>query len=798
MNTDQKFRNQKSEAPGPQRRRRLGAFLCVLGVLCGCISSALGAGKITPAGYYGHSDPLVGLTAITPVLKITRNLVSASGVSWSTVTFKLNKTGIGTGLTWAAGDTIAIAPGTAGINPGYYEVDPPNCDNDNIALIDSCGTTGGGVVLIHGFAPLNVGTEATGTTGVGVSNPFDMLEHGWNYGDSGNIRTFQVRSYLTGQLVTKNPNTDQKKPLGMYVYNKPGSYTITYNVRGWIGGTNYSSANSTISLTVAAWPEDTDFSAYFDSVGGNDANDGRDAWGLNISGGFYDPATGIFTKVGAFTNYDHAAATADDDQFQWYNRIYISSAGKPALNGHRTISSKISNDALQLATGLCVGTASDVASSTGPKQTRGAVETYCNSGNNKRAFLKRGSNFTATASIVSNDGCAVFAYGSGANPIHTRTVDVTIFGQSGSRNACAVCNQTIVDAGAPLGDSAAMLYALRSSDLLIYNTLTTNCHNPFQGGGSSRIWWWGFDQTMTTDPAIGKSMMPLPTVTDWFYCMGGTSDGGYRATFSTLTHQLYLDTSTGTRPGIMAWRTFKNGVNSNFCANVNVSGDTALDAIRQRYFVITGCDFSGLTAAVELSNANNDATLERASDVIVDECCFHCGDGTTIAAAVQGITTERLTIRRNGCWNNNQIFGAGYSTRKNRQFNVYENNAYLTLGDGATLFDTLAQSGGAFRYNTIQSTAAASASNYCGGRSANTATYWTVTGNQYWAPNMAGNPVRNLAIPAAEAVSAWNLALTAVDVAADPKFTNPALGDFSVKSTHGASAAGAFLMMMDE
>lgn len=77
------------------------------------------------------------------------------------------------------------------------------------------------------------GIWATSPTGNGTIpfNGYEDLEYSWNFGDPSGTETFTRPT----DGATVNANTDQIGPQAMYVYRRPGTFTITVTARGWNG-----------------------------------------------------------------------------------------------------------------------------------------------------------------------------------------------------------------------------------------------------------------------------------------------------------------------------------------------------------------------------------------------------------------------------------------------------------------------------------------------------------------------------------------------------------------------------------
>ena len=121
----------------------------------------------------------------------------------------------------------------------------------------------------EGTIPFVVYVDSAATSADGADHPYDQLDYTWDFGDPSSSRV--LTNPASGAAV--DAATAQAGPEAAFVYDRPGTYTITLTVRGWTGADEVSAATTT-TITVAPWAGQT---MYFDSVAGRDSNDGLSA-----------------------------------------------------------------------------------------------------------------------------------------------------------------------------------------------------------------------------------------------------------------------------------------------------------------------------------------------------------------------------------------------------------------------------------------------------------------------------------------------------------------------------------------
>ena len=201
----------------------------------------------------------------------------------------------------------------------------------------------------------------------GSIKPYLMLEFAWTLRNSdGSIIDWwqhDLKMNSLGQLV--NPYEQFRATEYMVPIRKDGSFTLELRVRA--PGIEY---KTTVPITVSKPSYGHEWYAAATN-GGDDANDGKDHWGLPFTNGTYTESTGILEQTGAATNYDHDAATAGNPT-DWFNWLYIDKAG---IEGWYRIGEKLNNNQLRLQDKIG-SDQTGVTTSSGPKLTfTGAART---------------------------------------------------------------------------------------------------------------------------------------------------------------------------------------------------------------------------------------------------------------------------------------------------------------------------------------------------------------------------------------------------------------------------------------
>jgi PKD repeat protein len=124
--------------------------------------------------------------------------------------------------------------------------------------------TSGGIVASRttGQTPMFLQVSASSITATGTDRPFEDLTYSWDFGDQ---LSEPILHPITGEVI--DAGTQQTGPEAAYVYRQPGTYTITLTVSG-------SGITETVTQTVTVTQHVPSQTIYYDSVNGDNANDG--------------------------------------------------------------------------------------------------------------------------------------------------------------------------------------------------------------------------------------------------------------------------------------------------------------------------------------------------------------------------------------------------------------------------------------------------------------------------------------------------------------------------------------------
>lgn len=136
----------------------------------------------------------------------------------------------------------------------FTSLDIPTCTSEITPAINITRTSG--------EAPFHVFVSASDTTADHIQYPYDEIIYQWDFGAAGDNVNFTHP--VTQQTVGTNLN--QNGPEAVFVYNTPGTYTITLTATH-----QEESVQTSIEVTVHTWSGNT---YYFDPVDGRDINDG--------------------------------------------------------------------------------------------------------------------------------------------------------------------------------------------------------------------------------------------------------------------------------------------------------------------------------------------------------------------------------------------------------------------------------------------------------------------------------------------------------------------------------------------
>jgi len=218
--------------------------------------------------------------------------------------------------------------------------------------------------------PKIIMASASGTTAAGsrtesslALNPYLDLQYRWKltYADDSPVEDLEgITDPRDGSAVNIFDN-DSCDPEFSCIVREAGDYKLTLYAEGMTS--TPLTVRQEIATELFTVTEDTNTHNWYDGTNGNDANDGLDPYGFALTTAIYTESTKELTQAGAFTSYDHTAATTGRFTNR-YNYIYIDKAG---FEGLYRIESKTDSDTIVLSSGLGSDQTS-VTSSDGPKE----------------------------------------------------------------------------------------------------------------------------------------------------------------------------------------------------------------------------------------------------------------------------------------------------------------------------------------------------------------------------------------------------------------------------------------------
>jgi PKD repeat protein len=152
--------------------------------------------------------------------------------------------------------------------------------------------TSGGIVASRttGQTPMFLQVSASNITANGTDRPFEDLTYSWDFGDQ---LSEPILHPITGEVV--DAGTQQTGPEAAYVYRQPGTYTITLTVSG-------SGITEMVTQTVTVTQHVPSQTIYYDSINGDNANDGSTP----------ETAKASFTKEVYLTNVVYSFARGQE------------------------------------------------------------------------------------------------------------------------------------------------------------------------------------------------------------------------------------------------------------------------------------------------------------------------------------------------------------------------------------------------------------------------------------------------------------------------------------------------------
>jgi hypothetical protein len=116
-----------------------------------------------------------------------------------------------------------------------------------------------------GYTPAFIQVSASNITATGSTRPYEDLVFEWDFGESG---AELFTNPTTNEVM--DAGTDQKGPEAAYVYRSAGVYTVTLTIKD----PKNAGLTETVTETITVTQHTPSQTVYFDSVNGDNANDG--------------------------------------------------------------------------------------------------------------------------------------------------------------------------------------------------------------------------------------------------------------------------------------------------------------------------------------------------------------------------------------------------------------------------------------------------------------------------------------------------------------------------------------------
>ena len=631
-----------------------------------------------------------------------------------------------------------------------------------------CSRTPSGVVS---FAVMVSACESTCDAG----NAYRDLHFEWDFGDSSG--TITSVDQWNGKTV--NLNNSQTGPEAAYVYKTAGTYTITLTAKGRATeGGNIISASTTSLLTVGMY-----FPYLGLATGGS--------YTLTFEGqttaaiAYNATKTTLETALIALSNLD---ATNVRVTYQGCIEFFGSLAGATytltadfsGLTGATGIPQLRVEQASATASNVTVSDASGLTAqyfdstydgsngaSNGtesrPYTTIAQFSSFVLGGNNRIAYLKRGSTFTMTASIRWENGYGTIrmvAYGSGAKPIisASSTYHFEVEESYGTVSIPSKLGGDIVWEGIDYQSSSSsqMFIAYASNNgtnTYLYSRYTDflflDCDYTSSVGlgvasgmisaqltnGRGRVLSNIYVFNCNLDMGQGDTQGIFTTADQWLAVVGCTFANGDENDVQpyVFDHHIYPSIN-----GHQLYRyiEFQAG-NKNFCINANAASDW--NAVR--YFLCDGCDVTGTQNAIDLSNSHNNYNSGRTGhfdDVVIQFNKIHSGQINSQQLGIYGNNLANITIRDNLFWDNEQTNIISSDVTKPTIYSIYRNrfrDGIVTINAGQLAYH---------HHNAYHINTGSSAQDVCIGfyAGASSVELWDSDNNTYYAPN-ATHPFYN-------------------------------------------------------
>jgi hypothetical protein len=659
----------------------------------------------------------------------------------------------------ASGETITATVSV--LNRPAYSGKPAITGLTSITPKIVCSRTPTGVTA---FAVMVSACESSADAG----NAWRDLHFEWDFGDADG--TVTAIDQFNGQTV--NLNNSQTGPEAAYVYKDAGTYTITLTAKGRATeGGSVITATTTSILTIGM---------YYPFLGGATGGtytltfDGQTTAGIAYDATNADLETALLalsnldaTKVrvtypGCIELFgDLAGATYS---FTANFSGLTGTTGTPELRVEQasTTSSTVSVSDTSGLTAQYFDSeyagengASDGTESR-PYTTFAALRTFILGGNDRIAYLKRGSTFTMTSKVSWENGYSTLrlvAYGTGAKPIiaGSSTYNFQIEENYGTVSRPEKLGGDIVWQDLTFTHSGTIemfkSYASnngtntypysRYKDLLFLDCDYTSTGPLNEAAGMinaqgitgrgqvlSNIYVIGCD----LDMGQGESQGIFTTQDQWLAVIGGSFANGDEnpAGSYVFDHHIYPNINSHQ---VYRYIDFQAGL-KNFCINANATNSGGAVT----YFLCDGCDVTGVQNGFDFANSNNDYGSGRTGhfdDVILQFNKIHSGQLNSQQIGINAHNLFHIVIRDNDFWDNEQANFSSSDITKPTLPEIYRNRFYngtVTIRSGQVAYHHHNA------YHTDEAGTIDAPLNFLDG--ANSVELWDSDNNIYYAPNV--------------------------------------------------------------
>jgi PKD repeat protein len=684
-----------------------------------------------------------------------------------------------------------------------------------------------------GAVPLVVQVHAADTTATfsdggaaflaAVNRAFDPyldLEFSWDFGDAAGTETFT--DPILGEV---NANTDQTGPAAAYVYRTPGSYTITLTARGWNGSAYVTASTTTLRVGEVQMVE------LKGTAGGSPPTAGT--WTLTYDGEtatlpYNATARQIQAALEALPgigegNVDCRGNAASGALFCYFqgeragealDLLTADGSGLTGAGATPVIVTRLETGATAAVATCSAWTGADCYfdsvggsdASPGtlaqPKQTFAALKSWVEGGADRRAFLKRGSQWDFDGVDIrwnyANPRSRVHAYGVGAAPrfylTDAGTHNFMLVGSSGYGGWCedvvidglaidATTSVTLTSRAALIGptgngDYAEPWHVLRHFAFIDSDWIGAhNCGLQWSGGYDLTLW-----RCNSTSGPEGTAFSWSVGIDRYFAAVGGTQAGDGR---DAIKHHPFYPTIGA--HALFRWLDFPVGEGRNYAVNGNAPDVSNPDAL---CWTLIGCDVAGPRQGFDFSNTNNEKDKGRIDRIVIADNRVH-----TPLAGIWAYSPTRIVCRDNtwccGSYDINIDISetsfpnwttpthlSYYRNRSWKPAASHLNETWAVFAAGNHPWGLGGDAGGYVVSNVFATDQAGPGltrmMEFWPARMSN----WTIAGNQYYAPNQS-DPWRSRPSGAFLDFADWQA--TGYETGAtysDPAWPDPVGGDF--------------------